>query len=64
MNDQPKRLSPDAEFVLDLLVAAGTITREKAFQARDIALEYAPHTLYMSMFTDEAAVTLGQEAAK
>lgn len=45
MNDpskKPKRkLSPDAEYVLDLLVAAGHITREKAFQCRDIALQFA-----------------------
>lgn len=37
-----KKLHPQADYLLDLLVAAGHITREKAFQARDIALEFGP----------------------
>jgi hypothetical protein len=33
---------PQTEYVLDLLVAAGHISREKAFQVRDIATEFGP----------------------
>lgn len=39
MEERKRKLSKDAEYVLDLLVAAGHITRETAFQARDIALD-------------------------
>jgi hypothetical protein len=34
---RPAALAEGADYVLDLLVAAGHITREKAFHARDIA---------------------------
>jgi hypothetical protein len=37
-----RKLSKDAEYVLDLLVAAGHITRETACQAKDIALDLPP----------------------
>lgn len=39
---QAPKLHPQTDYVLDLLVAAGHITREKAFHARDIAVEFAP----------------------
>jgi hypothetical protein len=37
-----RTLSQDADYILDLLVAAGHVSRETAFQARDIALDLAP----------------------
>jgi len=49
-----KPFHPQADYVLDLLVAAGHITRERAFQARDIAVKFGP---------DAAPGAPGQEAA-
>lgn len=49
-----KPFHPQADYVLDLLVSAGYITREKAFQTRDIAVEFGP---------DAAPGAPGQEAA-
>lgn len=42
---QKRELSKDAEYVLDLLVSAGHLSRETAFHARDITLAFTPEEL-------------------